>query len=132
MDQEFRPVDQSVVNLGERFLVVLRQLDAFPQLAGHVRALNGLHVEVEGARVGVGADGSITRVREGAGLAIAEAGDIVLISAEVLLFRSPGTIRMELRGERGWRAYLSLKEQNCWLMTCQTISSEDMTMVDCT
>jgi hypothetical protein len=22
--------------------------------------------------------------------------------------------------------YLSLKEQNCWLITCQTISSEDM------
>jgi len=24
------------------------------------------------------------------------------------------------------RTYLSLNEQNCWLITCQTISSEDM------
>ncbi len=24
------------------------------------------------------------------------------------------------------KSYLSLKEQNCWLMTCQTISSEDI------
>ena len=23
-------------------------------------------------------------------------------------------------------AYLSLKEQNCWLMTCQAISSDDI------
>lgn len=30
-----------------------------------------------------------------------------------------------LRGE-GSGAYLSLKEQNCWLITCQTISSDDI------
>lgn len=26
--------------------------------------------------------------------------------------------------------YLSLKEQNCWLITCQTISSDDMVIED--
>ena len=56
---------------------------------------------------------------------IAETGDIVFVAAEVLLFCSPVEIMILLpRLEEGTN--LSLNEQNCWLMTCQTISSEDM------
>lgn len=51
-----------------------------------MRALDGLHVEVQSAGLGVGPDGGIARVCEGAGLAVAEAGDVVLVAAEVLLF----------------------------------------------
>lgn len=53
-------------------------------------ALDGFHVEVEGAGFGVGADGGITGVGEGAGLAVAEASDIVLVAAEVLLLGGSG------------------------------------------
>lgn len=88
-------------------------------------ALDGLHVEVEGSGFGVCADGGIAGVCERAGLPIAETGDIVFVATEVLLFRSPSRIRLErLEGCEG--NYLSLNEQNCWLITCQTISSEDM------
>lgn len=48
--------------------------------------LDGLHVEVDGARFGIAADGGIAGVGEGAGLAVAEASDVVLVPAEVLLF----------------------------------------------
>lgn len=48
--------------------------------------LDGLHVEVDGARFGIAADGGIAGVGEGAGLTVAEASDVVLVPAEVLLF----------------------------------------------
>lgn len=57
-----------------------------------MRPLNGLHVEVESAGFGVGADGGVAGVGEGAGLAVAEAGDIVLVAAEVLLFGGSGRL----------------------------------------
>jgi hypothetical protein len=57
-------------------------------------SLNGLHVQVEGSGAGVCANGGIARVGQRAGLAVAEAGDVVFIAAEVLLFRSPGDVRL--------------------------------------
>ena len=48
--------------------------------------LDGFDIEVEGAGGGVGADGSVARVGEGAGLTVAEAGDVELVPAEVLFF----------------------------------------------
>lgn len=84
MNQEFRPVDQSIVNLRQCFRVVLRQLDSFPEFGRRVCAFDSLHVEVEGTCVGVRADGGIATVGEGAGLAVTEAGDIVFVAAEVL------------------------------------------------
>ena len=48
--------------------------------------LNGLHVEVDGTSFGIATDGGIAGVGEGAGLAVAEAGNIIFIAAEVLLF----------------------------------------------
>lgn len=49
-------------------------------------AFDGLHVEVDGAGFGIAANGGIAGVGEGAGLAVAEAGDVVFVAAEVLLF----------------------------------------------
>lgn len=90
MDEKLRPVDQSLIDLLQRFRIVLGQFDAFPQLGGHVCALDGFHVKVEGAGFGVRADGSIAGVGEGAGLAVTEAGNIVLVAAEVLLLGGSG------------------------------------------
>ena len=86
MDQELRPVDQALVDLLKGFGVVGGELDAFPEFGRHVCALDGFHVEVEDARFGVRPDGGIAGVGEGAGLAVAEAGDVVFVAAEVLLF----------------------------------------------
>ena len=86
VNEEFRPVDEASVDLLQRFSVILTQLDLFPQLRGHVLPFDGLHVEVDGARFGVAADGGVAGVGEGAGLAVAEAGDVVFIAAEILLF----------------------------------------------
>ena len=62
--------------------------------------LNGLHVQVDGAGFGIAADGGIAGIGERAGLAVAEASDVVLIAAEVLLFRcSRGTV---LAAGKGW------------------------------
>ena len=47
--------------------------------------LDGLHVEVDGPRFGIAADGRIAGVGEGAGLAVAETCDVVFVAAEVLL-----------------------------------------------
>ena len=55
-------------------------------------ALDRLHVEVDCAGAWVGTNGGIAGVGEGAGLPIAETGDIVFISAEVLLFGGPAKI----------------------------------------
>jgi hypothetical protein len=61
-------------------------------------------------------------------LAVAEARHVVLIAAEVLLLGRPVGLISGVWGweGRGGRTDLSLKEQNCWLMTCQTISSDAM------
>lgn len=86
MDEEFGPVDEPGVDLLERLAVVLAQFDLLPKLRGRVLPLDGLHVEVDGARFGIAADGGIAGVGEGAGLAVAEASDVVFVAAEVLLF----------------------------------------------
>ena len=94
---------------------------------------DGFHVEVYCAGFGVAADGGIAGVGEGAGLAVAETGDVVFIAAEVLLFGGSGGQSDVSCGKQGGqedklgrKAYLSLKEQNCWFIICQTISSEAM------
>ena len=51
-----------------------------------MRALDGLDVEVESAGGGVGPDRGIARVGEGAGLLAAETRDVVLVTAEGLVF----------------------------------------------
>lgn len=58
-------------------------------------------------------------------MTIAESGDIVFVSTKVLLFRGSKKLTCD-HCEVVERTYFSLNEQNCWLMTCQTISSEDM------
>lgn len=71
VDQEFRPIDESLIDLLERFGVVLRQLYALPKLGRHMCAFDGLHVEIECASLGVGADSGISRIGERAGLSVA-------------------------------------------------------------
>jgi hypothetical protein len=58
-------------------------------------------------------------------LAIAKTSDIIFIATEVLFLSSPNSVRFSKFG-RTFVTHLSLKEQNCWLITCQTISSEDI------
>jgi hypothetical protein len=70
------------------------------------------------------ADRGIPTIGQGARLAIAEPGDVVFIAAEGLFFCCPVDVSME--DVLGGGPYLSLKEQNCWFMICQTISSDDM------
>jgi hypothetical protein len=53
----------------------------------------------------------------------------MLVAAEILLFggskRNWGNELILLVGlVEGFHTYFSLKAQNCWLMTCQTISSD--------
>ena len=86
MHEELRPELQVFVDLIEGGGVVWSQLDALPPFVRLMRAFDGFHAEVEGACGGVGADRGVARVGERAGLAGAEAGDIVFISAERLVF----------------------------------------------
>ena len=86
MHQELRPELQAVVDLREGSGVVLREFDPFPQFGRGVGALDGFHAEVEGAGGGGGADGGVAAVGEGAGLPVAEAGYVVGVAAEVLVF----------------------------------------------
>ena len=83
-------------------------------------SLDGLHVEIDGTGFGIAADGGIAGVGEGAGLAVAEAGDVVFVAAKVLLLGcSVGRSNISCRQSYGrggmvvGRPYLSLKEQNC-------------------
>ena len=64
-------------------------------------------------------------------MSVAEACYVVFVSAEVLFLGGSWKVgrQLFLRGVRDGvveKTYLSLKAQNCWLMTCQTISSDDM------
>ena len=63
-----------------------------------MRAFDRLHVEVNGACGGVFADRGIAGVCEGAGLSIAETGNVVFVPAEVLLFCGSRKIRFEIVG----------------------------------
>lgn len=90
MLEEFRPVQEALIDLCEGARVVFRELDALPELAGHVCALGGFHVEVEDAVFG--ADGGVAGVGEGAGRAVAKSGDVVFIAAKVL---SLGSLNLE-------------------------------------
>lgn len=98
-----------------------------------MRALDDFHVKVQCAGVRVRADRSISTVGERAALTIAESGDIVFITAKVLLLG--GSLVLKLVGWDtskefvGGGVHLSLKEQNCWLMTCHTISSDAMIQI---
>lgn len=71
------------------------------------------------------ANGRIAGVGKRARLSIAETCDIVFIAAEVFLLCGPINCQLEQRKYvRGTN--FNLNEQNCWFITCQTISSEDM------
>lgn len=44
------------------------EFDAFPEFGGEVRTFDRFHVEVEGAGLGVGADGGVAGIGKRAGL----------------------------------------------------------------
>ena len=76
--------------------------------------LDGLHVEVDGTSLGIAADGGIAGVGEGAGLAVAEASNIVFIAAEVLLFgcsvgRRDISCGHHYKSDEGWGNTLELE-----------------------
>jgi hypothetical protein len=62
-----------------------------------VCALDGFHVEIETPSGGVLADGGIARVSQRARLPVAETCDIILVTAEGLIFR--GSVESKLVGE---------------------------------
>jgi hypothetical protein len=64
VDEEFRPVLETVVDLLESLGVVGAETNLLPPFAGHVGAFNGLDVEVKALCLRVGADGGIARVGE--------------------------------------------------------------------
>lgn len=74
MQQELRPVYQTLIDLGERGGVILGQFYALPELGGEMGALDRFHVEVESTIVA--ADSGIARVCQWAGLTVTEAGDL--------------------------------------------------------
>lgn len=143
MHEKFGPVQQSLVYYLECLGIVGRQPDTLPPLRWQMRSLDSAHVEIQSAGGGVSANRGIAGVGEGTGLPIAEAGDVVLIAAKVLLFCSPTIVGFLLAGEKmgsiicgtgsfshdNRQTYLSLKEQNCWFITCQTISSDAIASV---
>jgi len=61
---------------------VSRELDLLPEPVGKGRSLDGLHVEE--ANAVLLPDGGILGVGQGAGRSVAEAGQVVLIPAELL------------------------------------------------
>ena len=63
--------------------------------------LDRLHVEVDGAGGFVFADCGIAGVCQGAGLSIAETGDVIFVAAEVFLFRSSAEVRFGIVGGIG-------------------------------
>lgn len=65
--------------------------------------LNRLHVEVDGAGGLMFADRGIAGVCEGARLSVAEAGDVVFVATEVLLFRSSAEVRFAIVSGIGQR-----------------------------
>jgi hypothetical protein len=97
--------------------------------------LDGLHVEVDGLLFRVLSDGGIARVRQRAGLPVAEAGDIILVAAEILLLVCSATGSFVSKADvrevytKMDKTNFNLNEQNCWLMTCQMISSDAMIAV---
>mmetsp|Transcript_21034 Transcript_21034/g.62787 ORF Transcript_21034/g.62787 Transcript_21034/m.62787 type:complete len:286 (+) Transcript_21034:23-880(+) len=78
----FREVLELLGHARERRRVVARQLDLLPEARGHVRALDGLDHQVA-APVDL-PDRRVPRVRQRAGRLVAEAGDVLLVAAEVL------------------------------------------------
>ena len=98
-------------------------------------AFGALYVQAEGASFGIRTDGCIAGVGKRTGLAVAEAREVVFIAAEVLLFAAQSAERScqwPTSLQCVWvvaRAYFNLYEQNCWFITCHTISSEDITAV---
>jgi hypothetical protein len=86
VNEKFRPESQSLVDDFERFGVVGRQSNALPPFTWHVRSFDGFQVEVQAAGCGVSSNSGVSRIGQRAATAVAESGDIVFISAEVLIF----------------------------------------------
>jgi len=66
VDEEFRPVLETFVDLFESLGVVAAETNLLPPFARHVRAFDRLDIEIQTLCLRVGADGGIARVGEGA------------------------------------------------------------------
>lgn len=60
-------------------------------------ALDGFRVEIEDPSFRRGSDGSVLRIREGTGVAVAETSDIILVPAESLFLRGSGNCQRRSR-----------------------------------
>ncbi len=94
-------------------------------------AFGGLYEEAKSASFSIGSDCCVAGVCERAGLTVTKAGEVVFVAAERLLFAAESVDNYVKTNALDGNAkidttYFSLNEQNCWFMTCHTISSEDI------
>lgn len=82
MHHPLRPINELGIDLLQGLRVVSAKLHPLPPLARQVLAFGLFDVQIQPAILGVRPDGGIARLCEGAGLAVAEAGDVVLVAAE--------------------------------------------------
>ena len=85
MQQKFGPINQPLINLLQRLRVIRAQSNLLPPLIRQMCSFDRLDIEVQSLIRRVCANGSVSRVGEGAGLAVTEARDIVFVAAEGLL-----------------------------------------------
>ena len=86
MNVEFRPIHQLVVDLSEGLFIVVRQTDLLPPFRGQMGSFGAFDEEAQSARLGVWADGGVSRVRKRTGLSVAKTRQVVFVSAKVLFF----------------------------------------------
>lgn len=107
VNDKWGPIQQLLVDLLEGLIVGLIETHFFPELVGEVGSFSSLHVEI--AHSLFLSNSGVLRVGQRTTLPIAETGQIVLVSAEVLRVGSASPIK-----------YLIRKEQCLFLMTFHT------------
>ena len=107
MDDKRRPINQMLIDLLQSFGVGFIEPDFLPELGREMAAFCGFHVEVADSFLLF--DGGVLGIAEGAGFAIAQAGEIILVFAEILGL-----------GSTWMRGYFNLNAQCLFLMTFQT------------
>jgi hypothetical protein len=129
VDGELGPVDELLVDLGERRFVVAAELHLLPQVARRVRALDRLHEKI--AHAVLLADRRVAAVGQRARLAVAHACPAIVSGARARGLHAGGHAPVTLYSlrQKFSRSVLTLKAQKFWLITDQMTSSVCMPML---